>query len=58
LSAICVTILLISRSVRRDINAMVSESRYKFGVLVGLQLASGNEVVAHLAELFNRYQSA
>jgi transposase len=30
-------------------------SRYKFGALVGLQLASGNEVVAHLAELFNRY---
>ena len=30
-------------------------SRYKFGALVGLQLASGNEVVAHLAELFNRH---
>ena len=30
-------------------------SRYKFGALVGLQLASGDEVVAHLAELFDRY---
>ena len=30
-------------------------SRYKFGALVGLQLACGNEVVTHLAELFNRY---
>jgi hypothetical protein len=30
-------------------------SRYKFSALVGLQLACGNEVVAHLAELFNRH---
>lgn len=30
-------------------------SRYKFGALVGLKLAAGDEVVAHLAELFNRY---
>jgi len=30
-------------------------SRYKFGALVGMHLASGSEVVAHLAELFNRY---
>lgn len=30
-------------------------SRYKFGALVGLRLASGNDVVAHLAELFDRY---
>ena len=30
-------------------------SRYKFGALVGLQLACGEEVVAHLAELFNRH---
>ncbi len=30
-------------------------SRYKFGALVGLQLACGSEVVAHLAELFNRH---
>jgi len=30
-------------------------SRYKFGALVGLRLAGGDEVVAHLAELFNRH---
>ena len=30
-------------------------SRYKFGALVGLNLASGEDVVAHLAELFKRY---
>ena len=30
-------------------------SRYKFGALVGLHLASGKEVVTHLTELFNRH---
>lgn len=30
-------------------------SRYKFGALVGLKLAAGDEVVAHLAELFSRH---
>lgn len=30
-------------------------SRYKFGALVGLKLATGPDVVAHLAELFNRH---
>lgn len=30
-------------------------SRYKFGALVGLHLACGEDVVAHLAELFNRH---
>jgi hypothetical protein len=30
-------------------------SRYKFGALVGLSLACGEDVVAHLAELFNRH---
>lgn len=30
-------------------------SRYTFGALVGLHLASGSEVVAHLEELFKRY---
>lgn len=30
-------------------------SRYKFGALVGLHLACGEAVVAHLAELFNRH---
>ena len=30
-------------------------SRYKFGALVGLQLACGDDVVAHLSELFDRY---
>lgn len=30
-------------------------SRFKFGALVGLQLACGEDVVAHLAELFNRH---
>lgn len=30
-------------------------SRYKFGALVGLHLACGEDVVAHLSELFSRY---
>lgn len=30
-------------------------SRYKFGALVGQQPAGGEDVVAHLAELFNRH---
>lgn len=36
-------------------NVQDMASRYKFGALVGLRLAAGEEVVAHLAELFNRH---